>query len=312
MTHDVEGLDADGVLRAASERAGGLEDLGDGPFVEPLGRFVESLAADGRLNDIGRLISNERMLLHTVNRLNYVNDRKRFPEIAAQKIVRPVFIIGMPRTGTTILHDILACDPRSRAPMTWEVMFPSPPPQTATFDTDPRIAQCAATFPGRDLQLPGFDAIHPMGAQLTQECVVMMGETMCTPLFHNQFRVPTYEDWIDDEADWEKHAEEITREVKAANAAIGFATVYRTIKLLTEAGLARGMSIGDRCSRYEPPSQRGHHDHLICRACGRIGEFENDRIESLQEKVAYQHGFTVTDHKLELYGLCGACRTGGG
>ena len=107
-------------------------------------------------------------------------------------------------------------------------------------------------------------------------------------------------------------AEEITREVKAANAAIGFATVYRTIKLLTEAGLARGMSIGDRCSRYEPPSQRGHHDHLICRACGRIVEFENDRIESLQEKVAYQHGFTVTDHKLELYGLCGACRTGGG
>jgi hypothetical protein len=202
MTHDVEGLDADGVLRAASERAGGLEDLGDGPFVEPLGRFVESLAAEGRLNDIGRLISNERMLLHTVNRLNYVNDRKRFPEIAAQKIVRPVFIIGMPRTGTTILHDILACDPSSRAPMTWEVMFPSPPPERATFETDPRIAQCEATFPGRDLQLPGFDAIHPMGAQLTQECVVMMGETMCTPLFHNQFRVPTYEDWLDHEADW--------------------------------------------------------------------------------------------------------------
>ena len=106
-------------------------------------------------------------------------------------------------------------------------------------------------------------------------------------------------------------AEEITREVKAANAAVGFATVYRTLKLLTESGLARGMSIGDGFARYEPPSRQGHHDHLICRACGRIVEFENDRIESLQEKVAQQHGFTVTDHKLELYGLCGTCRTGG-
>jgi hypothetical protein len=202
MSHDVEALDVDGVLRTASERAGGLDDLGDGPFVEGLSRFVDSLAAEGQLNDIGRIISNERMLLHTVNRLGYVDDRKNFPEIAAQEIVKPVFIIGMPRTGTTILHDILACDPRSRAPLTWEVMFPSPPPETATFETDPRIAQCAATFPDRDLQLPGFDAIHPMGPQLTQECVVMMGETMCTPLFHNQFRVPSYEDWIDTEADW--------------------------------------------------------------------------------------------------------------
>ena len=205
MAHDVEALDVDGVLRTASERAGGLDDLGDDPagsFMEGLSRLVDSLASEAKLNDIGRIISNERMLLHTVNRLDYVEDRKRFPEIATQEIVRPVFIIGMPRTGTTILHDILACDPRSRAPMTWEVMFPSPPPEAATFDSDPRIAQCAATMPDRDMQLPGFDAIHPMGPQLTQECVVMMGETMCTPLFHNQFRVPTYEDWIDTEADW--------------------------------------------------------------------------------------------------------------
>ncbi len=202
MVHDIEALDVDGVLQEATARTGGLDDLGDGPYVEPLGRLVDSLAADGRLNDIGRLISNERMLLHTVNRLRYVDDRKRIPEIAEQTIEKPVFIIGMPRTGTTILHDILACDPQSRAPLTWEVMFPSPPPETATFTTDPRIADCAATFPDRDAQLPGFDAIHPMGPQLTQECVVMMGETMCTPLFHNQFRVGGYEDWLDHEADF--------------------------------------------------------------------------------------------------------------
>jgi hypothetical protein len=81
-------------------------------------------------------------------------------------------------------------------------MFPSPPPETATFETDPRIERCEATFPSVDLQIPAFKAMHPMGARLSQECVTMMGESMCTPLFHNQFRVPAYEDWIDHEADW--------------------------------------------------------------------------------------------------------------
>ena len=81
-------------------------------------------------------------------------------------------------------------------------MFPSPPPEAETWRTDPRIAACAATFPGVELQIPAFKAMHPMGAELSQECVTMMGEAMCTPLFHNQFRVPRYEDWVDDEADW--------------------------------------------------------------------------------------------------------------
>ncbi len=183
-----------------ARRTGGLEDFGDGPFVEPLGLFLDSLENEARLNETGRLIARERALLHIVNRLNYVNDRKLYPEIAEQKIVRPVFIIGFPRTGTTILHDILAQDPDSRAPLTWEVTFPSPPPEASTFHTDPRIALTASMLPTpeteteRDRQ---FKAMHPMGAELSQECVVMMGEAMCTPLFHNQFRVPSYQDWVD-------------------------------------------------------------------------------------------------------------------
>ena len=190
------------LLEEARTRAEGLDDLGEGPFVEPLERFAASLESEARLNPLGRVIARERILGHTVNRLRYVDDRKRLPEIAKQTIERPVFIIGMPRTGTTILHDILGQDPANRAPMTWEVMFPSPPPESATFATDPRIELCAATFPDIDAQIPGFKAMHPMGADLTQECVVLMGETMCTPLFHNQFRVPSYQDWVDRDADF--------------------------------------------------------------------------------------------------------------
>ena len=132
-------LDLDGLLEEAQNRAGGLSNFGEGPFLEPLKRFLSSLQGEANLNAIGVMIARERILGHTVNRLNYVDDRIRFPEIQEQKIVKPVFIIGMPRTGTSILHDILAQDPANRAPMTWEVMFPSPPPETATFHSDPRI-----------------------------------------------------------------------------------------------------------------------------------------------------------------------------
>jgi len=181
-----------------------LHQSGEGPFEAPLALLIDSLESDARLSAIGRMIARERMLGHTTNRLDYVGDRKQWPAIADEKIVKPVFIVGMPRTGTTILHDILAVDPDNKAPMTWEAMFPSPPPEAASFATDPRIARCAATFPSVDIQIPAFKAMHPMGAELSQECVTMMGEAMCTPLFHNQFRVPTYQDWVDREADW-KH-----------------------------------------------------------------------------------------------------------
>ena len=128
---ELEPFEVGAIVAEAARRTGGLDDLGDGPFLEPLALFLESLEQEARLNSIGRLIARERALLHPVNRLNYVNDRQQFPAIAGEQIVAPVFIIGFPRTGTTILHDILAQDPDSRAPLTWEVTFPSPPPDAA-------------------------------------------------------------------------------------------------------------------------------------------------------------------------------------
>jgi hypothetical protein len=195
-------FDRDVLLAKGQGRAGGLTDLGTGQFLEGMGRFVDSLNADARLNDVGRFIAEERILLHVVNRLNYVHDREQYPGIADVEIVKPVFIVGLPRTGTTILHDILNQDPANRAPLTWELMFPSPPPEASVGNDDPRVAACQATIPSGDLQSTMFKAMHPMGATLSQECVVMMGESMCTALFHNQFRVPTYQDWVDDEADY--------------------------------------------------------------------------------------------------------------
>ena len=103
-------------------------------------------------------------------------------------------------------------------------------------------------------------------------------------------------------------AEELYHLVKKLHAGIGYATVYRTLKLLAGAGLAHERRFEDGITRYEYNAADRHHDHLICNRCGMIIEFENEQIEDLQKAVARKNRFLVQSHKLELYGLCGDCR----
>lgn len=103
-------------------------------------------------------------------------------------------------------------------------------------------------------------------------------------------------------------AEELYALVKKAHPGIGYATVYRTLKLLADAGLAQERRFEDGFTRYEHTSPDAHHDHLICTRCGAIIEFENERIEALQRDVARKKRFQVLSHKLELYGLCEGCQ----
>lgn len=92
-------------------------------------------------------------------------------------------------------------------------------------------------------------------------------------------------------------------------ASIGFATVYRTMKLLHESGLACEHKFGEgQEARYEPRELGAHHDHLICVSCGRIVEFEDDDVERIQTEIAERHGFVVTSHRHEIYGTCPDCR----
>jgi Fur family transcriptional regulator, ferric uptake regulator len=99
--------------------------------------------------------------------------------------------------------------------------------------------------------------------------------------------------------------EELLAEVRKRDSKIGYATVYRTLKLLTECGVASERRFGDGASRYElADDASAHHDHLICVTCDAIVEFEEPRIEELQEEVAAQHGFKLTTHRLEMYGVC--------
>jgi hypothetical protein len=194
-------LDEASLVDEAIAAAGGANDFGEGPFLEPLRLLLGSLEEEARLSFLGRTIARRTLVRVVRNRLQLVADRKRHPEIASVEVRRPLVVVGLPRTGSTILHDLLACDPASRAPLTWECDAPSPPPDRATFDSDPRIAASDAEIAGVDRLIPGFRAMHPMGARMSQECVVLNMHAMATPIFHNSYRVPTYEDWLDDACD---------------------------------------------------------------------------------------------------------------
>jgi Fur family ferric uptake transcriptional regulator len=102
--------------------------------------------------------------------------------------------------------------------------------------------------------------------------------------------------------------DELLLDARAEDQRIGYATVYRTLKLLVECNMAKARRFGDTQTRYEPFEEGSHHDHLICTSCGLIVEFENETIEELQEDVAREHGYSISHHKMELYGHCRGCQ----
>ncbi len=101
---------------------------------------------------------------------------------------------------------------------------------------------------------------------------------------------------------------ELLQVVKRDDSSIGYATVYRTMRMLVEGGIAEEHKFSDGVTRYEAAQFGSHHDHLICVECGRIQEFEEPLIEELQARVARRLGFRLVDHRHELYGICSAHR----
>lgn len=193
-------MDSDALL-AAAMAATGLSDMGDPSWRDGLDRLLVDLAGPAQLNDLGRTIVETEMVGYLTNRLQILEWRRSHPEVADGAIIRPIIIVGQPRTGTTILYDLLAQDPSNRAPLTWEVDQPCPPPETATYDTDPRIAESDAIAAMPDLLIPGFTDFHPLGATLAQECVRMTGADFRSMIFPTQYDVPEYNRWLLHEAD---------------------------------------------------------------------------------------------------------------
>lgn len=194
-------LRADRLLDEAVATAGVGDDLGEPTWQEGLERLLDALRTEAQLNDIGVEVAAGDVVGHLANRLRITAWRAAHPTVADLPVVRPIVIVGQPRTGTTILYDLLALDPELRAPLTWEIDRPVPPPDPATRDTDPRIAEVDAVLAMVDAVVPGFTDFHPLGARLAQECVRITAGDFRSMIFGTQYRTPSYDRWLVDEAD---------------------------------------------------------------------------------------------------------------
>jgi hypothetical protein len=185
-------------LLSAARRNTGLAEFGGDEFREPLARLVDSLEREAHLSLLGRLVARGDLLRTLENRLRLVDLFGKHPEIAEQPVERPIFVVGPPRSGTTIFHDLLAMDPGNRVPLTWETCYPLPPPEAATLGSDPRIAQVQADLDRVDRLLPEFKKMHPMGAERPQECVAITSHDLASMIYQTQFDVASYDRWVQD------------------------------------------------------------------------------------------------------------------
>jgi hypothetical protein len=183
-------------LLSAASRIAKTDDFGDESFRPGLQRLLESLETDGELHLFGRYFARRQIVELLVNRLRVLDHRKRHPEVAEKPVVRPLFILGLPRTGTTLLYGLLAEDPAHRAPLSWEVDDPCPPAETASYHSDPRIARTEKRFEQLHQLAPGFQTIHPTGALMPQECIVLTASEFKSLRFEMCFNVIGYQKWL--------------------------------------------------------------------------------------------------------------------
>lgn len=187
-------FDRDALVATAREHAE-LDDLGDLPFDEPLGMLLASFERDARLDEAGEAAVGRLVDQMLVKRLQLVRDRSAHPAIADEQITAPVFIVGLPRTGSTHLHALMAQVDGARTPMFWEMSAPSPPPRAETYETDPRIAQVQAVVD----QLPEeFQRRHPLAADRPEQCNALMDWSFVNQAWTAMWEISSYRDWLFD------------------------------------------------------------------------------------------------------------------
>src|SRR5688572_16213474 len=187
-------LDADSLHRAAYRRAS-LSDYGPWDFADPLERLLKSYRDEAALTTLGRITVRELIVSLLDNLLRMEAERAADSQIERQRIVAPVFIIGLPRTGTTHLHGIISEDPANRTPLTWEVMYPAASRSPA--DVARARSQTDTRLGWADRLAPEFMRIHPIAADLPQECIAVTAQVFMSIQFHTTHDVPSYQNWLE-------------------------------------------------------------------------------------------------------------------
>ena len=179
----------------AARSATGLDDFGEDSFREGLERLTRSLVEEADLNERGRAAVEQTFMRLLTTRLQIENWYRRHPEIDEQEVPSPVFQLGLPRTGTTALGNLLAQDPEIRYLRVWEALSPVPPPNINEPD-DPRIAQAEAGLAARHSVSPKVLSMLPVSATGPSECLGLMTYEFQSSTFCGSYRIPSYNEWL--------------------------------------------------------------------------------------------------------------------
>ena len=183
---------------AAAKKEAGSSDFGGHSFREPLERYVDAIEFEANLSTFGRFALRKMLVSSLVTRLRLHAWTKVHPEAQREEVRRPWVILGLPRTGTSLLSMLLALDPMARPLLQWEGRTVVPPPTLPKANEDPRIAIFAEQTRRLHKLNPAFQAMHPMGAMLAEECIpLMMLDLRCLGM-ETQGLVPSYGQWLQD------------------------------------------------------------------------------------------------------------------
>jgi hypothetical protein len=184
-------------MRVAQRRTG-LTDFGDPCFENGLNVLLESYGEGADLNAIGRIAARWDVLRYLSNLLLLRDEEKRVPEIADEQVRQPIFIVGMPRSGTTFLQKLLAEDPANRVVRCWETIYPTSGRDGRDADPDSRRRKADRQMAGFVRLAPEFPAAHPITAASPQECSEITGHVFRSFRFETTHRVPSYMRWLRD------------------------------------------------------------------------------------------------------------------
>ena len=188
---------SEGALMEAACRHTGLSDWGDELFRDALSILLESYRKDADLSLFGWMIVHSDLIHHLKNRLLIQDTIKRFPKITDEKIRQPIFIVSLPRTGTTLLQRLLSLDTSNRSPLTWEMITPAPPPTPQTHGTDIRIRHAIKMLKNLYRIAPQLPHIHAVQATEPEECVTLLANSLVFPSFAGNANLKRYIEWIE-------------------------------------------------------------------------------------------------------------------
>ncbi len=184
------------LFRAARSKTG-LQDFGDESFRIPLDVLLRAIESEAQLHTVGRLITKVRLVAALSTRLRVTNLLKRQPEIARRSLPAPIVIAGLQRTGTTMLHRLLASDPRLRALISWEALAPVSPVAPLFGGLEPRLWQAKLSERALAYMAPDFFAIHPVEADAPEEDVLLLDYAFLSTVPEATLNVPSYARWLE-------------------------------------------------------------------------------------------------------------------